>query len=90
MYTVIRDMFTGKDGKWSLRAFIAFFAFIAFATAGLLDATTEGVTVDESFYWACVTLILGLLAIRALQYVAEIRTGQKNTSSENPTNTEGA
>jgi hypothetical protein len=84
-----KDIFTGKDGKGSIRAVIAFITSIAFWCSGLLDAVVVGVVVDESFYWASVTLILGLLAIRALQYVSEIRTGV-HTPVQTSTTNEGS
>ncbi len=71
--TNIWDIFKGADGKWSIRAILAFITCIAFWSAGLLDATTPGVSVDSEFYWACVVLILGLIVTRALQYIAQIR-----------------
>jgi len=81
MKTFLKDIFSGKDGKWSLRAIMAFLTGVAFWTAGLLDATTEGVRVNAEYYWACVVLITSLLAIRALQYIGEIKNGKSNESN---------
>lgn len=80
--TRISDIFKGNDDKWAIRPILAFFATIAFLSAGILDAMAPGVSVDPSFYWACVTLVLGLLAIRALQYVAAIRSGTRVESTK--------
>lgn len=81
MKKFLKDIFTGKDGKWSLRAIMAFLTGVAFWTAGLLDATTDGIKVNAEYYWACVVLITSLLAIRALQYVNEIKSLNNNGES---------
>lgn len=75
--TNIFDIFKGNDGKWSIRAVMAFLAGTTFGVCGIFDSTTEGVSVDSSFYWASVTLVLGLISVRALEHVANIKNGKK-------------
>ena len=83
--TNILDIFKGKDDKYSLRAVMAFLVGTVFSTCGVLDASVKGMEVSEGFYWACVTVILGLISVRALEQVAAIRTGQ-STVDQNKNN----
>lgn len=78
MKTNILDIFKGKDNKYSLRAVMAFLVGTVFSVCGILDSCVKGMEVHESFYWSCVTIILGLISVRALEQVANIRAGIKN------------
>lgn len=73
--TNILDIFKGKDGKYSLRAIMGFLVGTTFSICGILDSIVKGIEVNESFYWACVALILGLISVRALEHIASIRSG---------------
>lgn len=85
--TNILDILKGKDNKYSLRAIMAFLVGTVFSVCGVLDAIIKGMEVSEGFYWACVTLILGLISVRALEQVAAIKTGSKVSLEENKTDT---
>ena len=80
--TNILDIFKGKDNRYSLRAVMAFLVGTVFSISGILDSSTKGVEVHDSFYWACVTVILGLISVRALEQVAAIRAGIKSNREE--------
>lgn len=83
--TNILDILKGNDGKFSLRAVGAFQIIIAFCSAGLLDAAVKGVEVSEGFYWACVAGFTSLIATRAMEHIAAIRSG-KSTIEQNRNN----
>lgn len=78
MKTKISDIFKGNDRRYSLRATMAFLVGTVFSVCGILDASVKGMEVSEGFYWACVTVILGLISVRALEQVAAIRTGNSS------------
>lgn len=74
--TNFKDILKGNDGKYSIRAVIAFHIAIVFGLVGIADACIKGVNVDEGFYWASVVLITSMVATRALEHIAAIRSGQ--------------
>lgn len=74
--TNIWDIFKGNDGKWSLRAIMAFLLGTTFSVCGIADSSVKGVEVDPSFYWSSITLITALISVRALQYIAQIKTNK--------------
>lgn len=74
--TNILDIYKGNDGKYSWRSIWASVALLTFCVCGVLDASVKGVDVNEGFYWACVTVVLGLTSVKALEQIAAIRTGQ--------------